>query len=108
SSTSDGNCEFAILREFDLTSQRNVAGVHRVEFPVHLEITHQILPPIACPNITDRSARKIRTAGHDQMDSIPLRAKELRGSNLRRGPEIAGPVPGDMRGQQRVESQFSA
>src|SRR5512140_2817401 len=90
-----------VLRN-DLASQRNVAMPGRAEFPVHLEISHQILPTVAGTDIPDGSSRKPFAASHDQMHTLVLGMEQGIPSNFRTPTGVARALARKVWGQQRV------
>ena len=62
------------------------------EFPIHLEIAHQILPAVAGADVTDRAAGEAGAARHDQVNASALGMDQCSGADFGAPPGIAGPV----------------
>ena len=92
----------------DLARQRDVAMPGGAEFPVHLEVVHQILPTVAGPDIPNGSPRKPFAATHDQMHPLALGVEQVVAADFRTPTGVARALARDVRGQQRVETQLAA
>src|SRR5207248_10883355 len=92
--------------QIDFAGQCDIAVLGCAKLPVHFEIVHKILPTVAETDIADRSAREAGAACHDQVDVFALSADEFDTAHFRTPAGVAGATTGDVRSQQRVESQL--
>ena len=92
----------------DFARQRDVAMPGGAEFPVHLEIVHQILPAVAGADIPNGSPRKPCAASHDQMHTLALGMEQVVAADFRTPTGVARALARNVRSQQRVETQLAA
>src|SRR5512146_378855 len=92
----------------DLASQRKVTWPGCAEFPVHLEMCHQILPPVAGTDIPNGSSRKPSAASHDQVHTLVLGMEQVVPADFRTPTGVARALARKVRSQQRIEPQLAA
>ena len=105
---SNCDCEFISALKIDFTGQRNVSILSGAEFPVHVEITHQVLPTVASADVADRTARKTGIAADYEVKASALRAEQFVRADFTTPPGITHAIPRNVRRQQRVEVQLAA
>src|ERR1051326_780343 len=66
------DCKLIAALKIDFPRQRDVATLRGMEFPVHFEMIHQILPSIAGTDKSDGSPQKPSAASHDEMNIFAL------------------------------------
>src|SRR4029453_7455488 len=107
------HCEFTGAWKIDFPGQRNISVPARLKLPVptkrpvHFEIVHEALPTITETDIANRAAREASAARHDQVNVFTLSSEQLDTAHIRTPAGVAGAKAGDVRRQQRVESQLS-
>src|SRR5260221_6563593 len=105
---SNCDCEFISALKIDFTGKRNVSILSGAEFPVHVEITHQVLPTVASADVADRTPRKTGIAAHYEVKAAALRAKQFVRADFTTPPGITHAIPRNVLRQQRVEVQLAA
>ena len=68
---------------------------------------HEVLPTIAETDIADRATREAGAARHNQVNVFSLSADEFDTAHFGPPPGVASAKAGNVRSEQRVESQFS-
>src|SRR5215831_2394567 len=103
-----GNCKFASVRQIHFRGQRDVAVLGSREFPVHLEMVHQVLPAIAEADVADRSPGETAAACHEQMDVLPLRMEQFVVAELRVPSGVTGAEASQVWREQSIQAQLAA
>ena len=104
----NGDRKLVPALKINFARQRNVAVAGFAEFPVHLEIIHQIPPAVAGADIPDGSPRKPPAASHDQMHILAPGMEQAVAADFRTPAGVARPMTPQVRSQQRVEPQLAA
>src|ERR1700724_96079 len=105
---SNCDCEFISALKIDFTGKRNISILSGAEFPVHLEIIHQVLPTVTRADIADRTPRKTSIAADYEVKAASLRAKQFVRADFTTPSGITRAIPRNVRRQQRVEVQPAA
>ena len=104
----DTQRELHSFREINLPYQGDVAVPRLVEFPVHFEVGHQVLPAITEFDIADGPAREIRRATERHVDVFPSCLDELASTQSTQPRRVVPSRPLHVRSEQSVNTQFAA
>ena len=99
--------ELIPLPEGDFPHERDVTPICGLELPVHLVVIHQVHPPVACADISDRSMRKPQGGSHDQMHILAFGMKQGMATGITAPARISFAASRQMRSQERIEMQLS-
>ena len=103
----DAQRELHGVRQIDLPGQSDVAVPGLSEFPIHLEIVHQVLPAVAESDVTDGALREIGRAAERHIDVLPLRVEKLPAIQSAPPSRVVFARALQVRCEQSIEPEFS-
>ena len=107
SAKGDRDREFISFRQIELGREREISIARLGKFPIHLEVL-QILPAVTRADITNRAAREIRRATHDQMQIILPGPDQTAAAIVAERRRVMRAAAHQMRGEKREDAEFFA